>query len=283
MTQVVGASAAYAAALPFQSSVLFSSTSAVWSQPGAGHYAAANAYLDGLAAGRQRAGLPATAVQFGPFGGTGMATGHAAALSALGLHGLRPHQASPNNHLALQRIRQGGWQCCRGDTVPQVNISPLVKLRLPLLTPVFTARQTYGREYTAIIYTVDVLACLQAWDAAVLAGPLPHLVYASMDRARFAAVNTAKGPWALLQTLSSVRQDSIGLVQRQPALEATPAQATLLSAPVKAALPLDAVAKVVRDVAASVLGADAAEGDYSLVCTHAITFSTAERARLSHA
>ena len=90
---MVGASEAYDAALPFESTTLFSSTSSVWSQPGAGHYAAANAYLDGLAASRQRAGLPAAALQLGPFAETGMASGHAAALTALGLHGLKPRQA----------------------------------------------------------------------------------------------------------------------------------------------------------------------------------------------
>ena len=90
--QVVGASAADAAGLPFQSQVLFSSTSSVWAQSGAGHYAAANSFLDGLATARQRAGLPATAVQFGPFAETGMASEHVAALASLGLHSLKPHE-----------------------------------------------------------------------------------------------------------------------------------------------------------------------------------------------
>lgn len=59
--------------LPVQSTVLFSSTSSVWSQAGATHYSASNCYLDALAHGWQAAGLPATAVNFGPFGDTGMA------------------------------------------------------------------------------------------------------------------------------------------------------------------------------------------------------------------
>ena len=79
--------------LPVQSQVLFSSTSSVWSQSGAGHYAAANAFLDGLATQRQHAGLPATAVQFGPFAETGMAAEHVAALASLGLHSLAPREA----------------------------------------------------------------------------------------------------------------------------------------------------------------------------------------------
>ena len=58
----------------------------------AGHYAAANSYLDSVADVRQAAGLPATAVQFGPFAETGMATEYAAALASLGLLSLKPDE-----------------------------------------------------------------------------------------------------------------------------------------------------------------------------------------------
>ena len=90
--QVVGPASLEAAQLPVESEVLFSSTSAVWSQSGAGHYAAANSHLDALAATRQHAGLAATAVQFGPFAETGMAAAHSSALTAMGLPGMKPHQ-----------------------------------------------------------------------------------------------------------------------------------------------------------------------------------------------
>ena len=94
--QVVGAHEAHTARLPLQSATFFSSTSSVWSQPGAGHYAAANAYLDALALDRQEAGLPTVALQYGPFAGTGMAAEHAGALAALGLHGLQPREVQPS-------------------------------------------------------------------------------------------------------------------------------------------------------------------------------------------
>ena len=88
-----------AAQIPVESAVLFSSTSAVWSQSGAGHYAAANSHLDALAATRQHAGLPALAVRFGPFAETGMAASHASALTAMGLPGLKPRQVCmPDGH-----------------------------------------------------------------------------------------------------------------------------------------------------------------------------------------
>ena len=71
--QAAGATALADAGLPVQAATLFSSTASVWSQVGAAHYSAANCFLDALAHGWQAAGLPATAVNFGPFGDMGMA------------------------------------------------------------------------------------------------------------------------------------------------------------------------------------------------------------------
>lgn len=90
--KVVGASMAAQSGLALESQVLFSSTSAVWSQTGAAHYAAANAFLDGLASEQQAAGLPATSLQLGPFAEAGMAAGHVAELETIGLKSLHPTQ-----------------------------------------------------------------------------------------------------------------------------------------------------------------------------------------------
>lgn len=73
MPKVVGADVLHARGIPAEGCLLFSSTAAVWSQAGAAHYSAGNACLDAAAAQSQAMGLPGTAVNFGPFGGEGMA------------------------------------------------------------------------------------------------------------------------------------------------------------------------------------------------------------------
>jgi NADP-dependent 3-hydroxy acid dehydrogenase YdfG/acyl carrier protein len=87
-------------ALDLDAFVLFSSGAAVWGGGAQGAYAAANAFVDGLAEQRRAQGRPATAVAWGPWAGGGMAEGGTGdQLRRWGVHEMAPE-------LALRALQQ---------------------------------------------------------------------------------------------------------------------------------------------------------------------------------
>uniref|UniRef100_UPI0018912F6F type I polyketide synthase n=1 Tax=Catenulispora pinisilvae TaxID=2705253 RepID=UPI0018912F6F len=116
--------------------VLFSSAAATFGSSGQGNYAAANAFLDGLAAHRQSSGLPATALAWGLWSEASAMTGHLATdqKSRLGRDGINALTAADGLALldtalsrdeamlvpALLDVPGVRARAARGESVPAV-------------------------------------------------------------------------------------------------------------------------------------------------------------------
>jgi acyl carrier protein len=90
---------------PLDLFVVFSSAAALVGNAGQAAYAAANAFLDALAAARRRRGRPGLSVQWGPFTEMGLAQGvrRGARLAEHGMEGVSPGEAWPALARMLQR------------------------------------------------------------------------------------------------------------------------------------------------------------------------------------
>ena len=110
---------------PIDFFVLFSSTAALMGSPGQSNYAAANGFLDGLAAHRQARGLPALAINWGSWAEIGMAAGvsseHHRRWAAMGLEMITPE----NGMEMLSEMAMKG-------TKPQIAAVPIERSRFPV-------------------------------------------------------------------------------------------------------------------------------------------------------
>ncbi|WP_445168118.1 type I polyketide synthase [Mycolicibacterium sp. Dal123E01] len=115
--------------------ILYSSASAVMGSPSQANYAAANALLDGLVAQRRAQGLPATAVNFGPWGHGGMASSQAA-VANLSAQGMMPLDPSAALAALGEAIRHGAAQATVLKANWQRTAKMLGGIRPPLLDQV---------------------------------------------------------------------------------------------------------------------------------------------------
>lgn len=173
------ASAAQDARLPVLQQDYFSSTAAVWSQPGAAHYSAANSFLNAAAAESRWCGLPATAVNFGPFSGVGMAAEHAGAMASIGLQGLQPGDAYQAFNAAgyspkLVRVLMDVGKFTKLNTVkgPWPFLDRLIAepAALPAAAPLGPKPVTSGAAKSAPGMTVDEIVRLVRSAAAEVLG-----------------------------------------------------------------------------------------------------------------
>lgn len=117
--------------------VVSSSVSSLLGPPGQANYSTANALLDGLVAGRQARGAPATGVNFGPWAQGGMASSEAARAN-IGAQGLVPLEPSAAlgalaevvaNGTAQATVIKANWQ--RAAKVLGSSRPPILDLVLP--------------------------------------------------------------------------------------------------------------------------------------------------------
>lgn len=89
---------------PLDLFVLFSSASTLFGAPGQGSYVAANSFLDALAHYRRALGLPALAIDWGPWAGAGMAVASAALRSGTAAAGGVRWIAPDHGRVLLARV-----------------------------------------------------------------------------------------------------------------------------------------------------------------------------------
>ncbi len=126
---------------PLDAFVLFSSIAGVWGSGGQAAYAAANAYLDGLAERRAARGRAVTSIAWGPWAGSGMAGDDEAAahLRKRGLPVMRPEVAVA----ALRRALDGSEPLVTVADVDWERFAPAFTVRRasPLLDGLPEARR----------------------------------------------------------------------------------------------------------------------------------------------
>jgi phthiocerol/phenolphthiocerol synthesis type-I polyketide synthase C len=144
--------------------VLYSSVTTIMGNPGQGNYVAANAYMEGLARRRRKAGLPALAIGWGPITDVGVLANNEQLQANLkkltGVSGMRAREAL---ELMEQALARGGD---RADTAV-ITISPNDTVfsaeRLAVLrSPTYAAMTKRGQQAEGESAQIDLRALIDA-------------------------------------------------------------------------------------------------------------------------
>ncbi|MBW8822290.1 MAG: SDR family NAD(P)-dependent oxidoreductase, partial [Streptomyces sp.] len=139
--------------------VLFSSAAGVFGNPGQGNYAAANAFLDGLAAHRRAHGLPATSLAWGLWEQASGMTGHlgGAELARAAAGGVRPLSTHQGLALFDAALAAGADDHVAPSFVPVALDISALRDRADTLAPLYrtlvrrpTRRTAQGRDASSI-------------------------------------------------------------------------------------------------------------------------------------
>ena len=106
-----------------------------------------------------------------------------------------------------------------------------------------------------------------------IAGHTANLVYAKLNTRQFTAVNTTKGPWALLDALQyKDRQHKTRLFDDSTVTSLYVGKAPAIST--KEPQSLNDVTEIVRNIAAKLIGYDSFEGEAQILRTDLVVGTT---------
>ena len=222
---------------PLDFFVLFSSIASVFGSPGQANYAAGNAFLDTLAAYRRLQGLPAIAINWGPWAGQGMA-------ESLRSRGLTPIPATRSFEV-LQAFLQTQ---VTNAVVANVHWNELVRLfagKTPSLFADLFQAETAGDQRLASGFDADLRRQLLESPPAERQAVMRHHLTAELSR--IMGINPQE--LDIEQPLNSIGMDSLMAMELKTVLESrlgiSVPMATFFSGPSVTSLADDAVKSIV--------------------------------------
>jgi NADP-dependent 3-hydroxy acid dehydrogenase YdfG/acyl carrier protein len=169
---------------PLEAFVMFSSGAAVWGSSGQSSYAAANAFLDGLAQRRRSRGLAGSSIAWGGWGGGGMMEDAGEQLGRSGLRPMAPDAAamaigqlvgSGEGHLVVTDIDWERFAPAFALARPRPLVSAVPEFTRALDAPAATAGDDDGPTFAARLAELPpakrerlVVSLVRAEAAAVL-------------------------------------------------------------------------------------------------------------------